>query len=58
MGKMFFDFDDNDFADPISKDLATDSEGNLMLRISDTLAMDMETGDCHDISGWPGGDED
>lgn len=36
MGRNFFDYDDGDFAHTIS----------------DNMAMDMETGDLHFISGW------
>lgn len=52
MGKLFFDFDDDDFAMPVSDDMAIDSEGNLNVRMSDNMAMDMETGEVHLISGW------
>lgn len=52
MKKPFFDFDDGDFLDPVSKDMAIDSDGNLMLRLDDDLAMDMDTGDIHTVSSW------
>ena len=39
--KLFFDFDDGDFA----------------MSISDSMAMDMDTGDIHMISSWPDDDE-
>lgn len=36
MGKQFFDYDDGDFAHTIS----------------DNMAMDMDSGELHIISGW------
>ena len=36
----------------ISNNMAVDSEGNFMMRMSDNMAMDMDTGDIHFISGW------
>lgn len=32
--------------------MAIDSDGDLMMRMSDNMAMDMETGEMHFISGW------
>ena len=50
--KLFFDFDDGDFAMSISDSMAMDSDGNLMMRMGDHMAMDMDTGDIHMISSW------
>ena len=41
MSKYIFDYDDGDFA----------------MSISDSMAMDMDTGDIHMISSWPDDDE-
>ena len=43
MGKQFYDFEDGDFAYSISDDMAIDSDGDLMLRTGDNMAMDMES---------------
>lgn len=58
MTGTFFDFDDGDFAYPISDNMAIDSEGNMLLRIADNMAMDTETGDFHTISGCDDGEDD
>ena len=42
MSKYIFDYDDGDFA----------------MSISDSMAMDMDTGDIHMISSWPDDDEE
>lgn len=57
MGKLFFDFNDDDFAMPASDNMAIDSKGNLNVRMSDNMAMDMKTGEVHLISGWNKKDE-
>lgn len=38
--------------------MAVDSEGNFMMRMSDNMAMDMDTGDIHFISGWSDDEDD
>ena len=42
MGKHFFDYDD----------------GNFAHTISDNMAMDMDSGELHIISGWPDDEDD
>ena len=42
MCNRFFDYDDGDFT----------------MSISDSMAMDMDTGDIHMISSWPDDDEE
>lgn len=37
--------------------MAMDSNGDLMLRMGNHMAMDMDTGDIHVISLWPDDDE-
>lgn len=55
--KLFFDFDDGDFPMSISDNVAMGSDGDLMLRMGDHMAMDMDIGDIHMISLWPDDDE-
>lgn len=43
---MFFDYTDGDFCYG-SGDVMFDSEGNNMTRLSDSTAIDWETGDIH-----------
>ena len=42
MGKHFFDYEDGDFA----------------CSISDNMAMDMDSGELHIISGWSNDEDD
>ena len=32
--------------------MAMDSNGNMMMRMSDNMAMDMDSGDIHIVSSW------
>ena len=58
MSKRFFDYEDVDFAMSISDNMAIDSNGDLMMRMGDNMAMDMDTGDIHLVSSWPDDDDD
>ena len=42
MGKHFFDYDDGNFAHTISGNMAIDSDGDLLMRMGDNMAMDMD----------------
>lgn len=48
----FFDYDDSDFATPLSNNMAIDSDGDMLMKLTDSLTMDMDSGDIHFISGW------
>lgn len=56
--RWFLDYDDGDFAMPISDNMALDSDGDFMMKIGDNMAMDMDSGDLHIISGWPDDEDD
>ena len=58
MGKHFFDYEDDDFACSISDNIAIDSDGDLLIRMGDDMAMDMDSGDLHIISSWSDDDDD
>lgn len=58
MGKNFFDYGEGDFAHTISDNLAINSDGDMLMRVNDNTAMDMETGEIHFISGWSDEDDD
>ena len=58
MSKHFFDYDDGDFTHTISDNMAIDSDGNMMMRMGDYMAMDMDSGELHVISSWDDEDED
>lgn len=52
MCKLVFDYDDGNFAHTISDNMAIDSDGDMLMRMGDNMAMNMATGDVHFISGW------
>ena len=58
MSRNFFDYDDGVFAYTISNNIAIDSDGDLLMRMGNNMAMDMETGDLHFISGWSDDEDD
>ena len=57
MGKHFFDYENGDFVYSISGNMAIDSDGNLLMRMGNNMAMDLDSGELHIISGWSN-DED
>ena len=58
MSRNFFDYDDEDFAYTISDNMAIDSDGDLLMRMGDNMALDMVTGDLHFISVWSVDEDD
>lgn len=58
MSRNFFDYDDEDFAYTISDNMAIDSDGDLLMRMGDNMALDMVTGDLHFISVWSDNEDD
>lgn len=52
MSKPIFDMNDGDFIFGTSDSMGMDADGNMMMRMSDNLAMDMESGELHFISSW------
>lgn len=52
MCKHFFDYDDGDYVHSVHDKRAIDSNGNMMMRMGDDIAMDMDTSDLHIISSW------
>ena len=52
MRSPIFDYDDGNFIYPTSDTMGIDSDGNLHLRMSDNMSMNMETGELHFNSGW------
>lgn len=58
MSKNFFDFDDDDLECPYLTIWQLIQGGNFMMRMSDNMAMDMDTGDIHFISGWSDDEDD
>ena len=58
MSKHFFDFEDCEICHSISDNMAMSSDGDLLLRMSDNMVMDMDSGDLHIISGWSSNEDD
>lgn len=58
MRKHIFDFEDGDFAFTVSGKMSMDSDGNLMMRVGNNMAMDMDSGDIHLTSSWTGNEDD
>ena len=57
MGKAFMDLEDGDICFSVSDRTAIDSDGHLLMKMSDNMAMDMDTGDLHIVSGWRSDDD-
>lgn len=38
--------------------MAIDSDGDMLMRMGNNMAMNIETGDIHFISGWSDEDDD
>ncbi len=52
MLKQIFDFDDGDFIFSVAGNMGFDSDGNMMMRMSDNMTMDMDSGELHFVSSW------
>lgn len=50
-GMSIFDLEDGDFIFG-SGDTGFDSDGHMMSRMSDNMALDMDTGEIHMVSSW------
>ena len=57
MGDPVFNVDNWDPFFPISDDMTVDSKGRFKVRISDNMAMDMDTGEMHFTTPWAESDE-
>ncbi len=42
----------------IQSNMAIDSDGDLLMCMGDNMAMDMDSGELHIISGWPDDEDD
>lgn len=52
MGKHFFDYENGSFGMSLSGNMLIDSDGDLMMKMSDNMAMDMDYGELHLISSF------
>ena len=56
MVKPIFDLTSGDLLISNSDNTAVDGDGNMMMRLSDSMALDLNSGETHIVSGWD--DED
>ena len=52
MKRSYFDFDSGEFGMSLSDNVLINSDGDLMMRMSDNMAMDMGSGELHIISSF------
>lgn len=57
MPKPIFDMDDGDYIFSTSGNMGFDSDVNMMIRMSDNMAMNMDSGELHFVSSWDDDDE-
>ena len=55
MSKQILDFNDGDLILSSSGNIGFVSDGNMMMKMSDNMALDMDSGEIHFVSSW---DED
>ena len=58
MCKSFMDMEDGDLCFTTSGNMAMDSEGHMMMRMGDNMAMDMDLGELHMVSSWDDDDDE
>lgn len=58
MGKMFFDYDNGNFGFSISDNMLIDPNGNMIMRIFNNIAVDIDSGNINIISSWFADDDD
>lgn len=58
MPKPVYDYEDSDFILNTSGNIGFDSNGDMMMRISDNMAVDLDSGEMHIVSSWTTDDED
>ena len=53
-----YDYENGDYIFGTSEDMGISSDGHMMMSMSDNMAMDMDTGEMHMVSGWDDDDDD
>lgn len=54
----FLDFENGDVGFEISGDMLMNSDGDLMMRMGDNMALDLDTGDLHFVLGLSNKDDE
>ncbi len=52
MGKLIFNYSDGDYIYTHSDTMGMDSDGNMIVKISENMVMNIEYGDLHIVSDW------
>lgn len=55
---MFFDYEDGDFLHALSDNMSMGSDGHMMMRSGDSIAMDVDSGELHIVSRWLDDEDD
>ena len=58
MSGPIFKTDDGDWIYPTGGNLGIDSNGDMVMRLSDNLAMDLDSGEIHLTTAWNDGDDE
>ena len=58
MSKPVYDYENGDFIYRTSDNTGYDTSGNLHVRMSDHMSMDLNTGKLHYTTGWDDDDDD
>lgn len=58
MGRTFLDLESGKLGFGFGENLLMDSDGDLMMKMGDNIAMDMESGDLHIVSSFGDSCED
>lgn len=54
---MIFDYNNGDFIQNFSNDTGINSDGELITRSGDNMAINLNTGELHIVSGWDNEDD-
>ena len=49
---MIFDYNNGDFVHKLSDDTGINNDGELITRSGDNMAINLNTGELHIVSGW------
>ena len=52
VSKWIYDFDDNELLHTLDDGTAIDKDGNVHMRVSEDLSVDLETNELHYTPGW------